>query len=149
MQIVNSQAFRQYQILEKFEAGIILTGPEVKSIKNERLDFRGSYIKFIDNELYLIGANIPLYKYSKNDNYDARRSRKLLLKKQELIRLQTKIRERRNLTIVPLKCYTKNGLLKLQIALSKGRKQHEIKSVEKERAIKRREKQAAKEYLKT
>lgn len=148
MQITNRQAYREYQILEKFEAGIILTGAEVKSVKNERLDFKGSYIKFINNELYLIGANIPLYKYARNTDYDPKRSRKLLLNKQELVRLQTKIRERHNLTLVPLKCYTKGNLIKLQIALSKGRHKYEIKSVEKARDIKRREKQMLKEYLK-
>ena len=146
--IVNKKALRNYQVIEKFTAGIKLIGPEVKSVKAGRLNFEGSYVKLISNELYLVNADIPLYKYSRFNEYGSTRSRKLLLKKSEIIKLQSKIKQRPGLTIIPLKCYTKKGLIKLEIALSKGRKVHEIKSVEKERRIKREDRRTAKEFLK-
>ncbi len=147
--LINKQAYREHQILEKIEVGVSLTGQEVKSIKTGRLIFTGSYVKPIGNELYWINAEIPLYKYAQSDDYDPRRSRKLLLHKAQLVRLTTKVKERPGLTIIPLKCYNKGGLLKLEIALSKGRKAHEVKSVEKERAVKRDDKRMTKEFLKS
>lgn len=146
--IVNKKALRNYQVLEKYEAGIKLIGPEVKSVKGGRLNFEGSYVKLIANELYLVNADIPLYKYAQIADYEPSRSRKLLIKKAEITKLQSKIKQRPGLTIIPLKCYTKTGLIKLEIALSKGRKAHEIKSIEKERKLKKEDKQSAKEYLK-
>lgn len=146
--IVNKKALREYQVIEKYTAGMRLIGPEVKSVKSGRLNFEGSYVKLISNELYLINADIPLYKYARIADYEPSRSRKLLLKKAEITKLQSKIKQRPGLTIIPLKCYTKAGLIKLEIALSKGRKAHEIKSVEKERKLKKEAKQTAKEYLK-
>jgi len=146
--IVNKKALRNYQVIEKFTAGIKLLGLEVKSVKTGRLNFEGSYVKLISNELYLVNADIPIYKYSRFNEYDSTRSRKLLLKKGEITKLQSKIKQRPGLTIIPLKCYTKKGLIKLEVALSKGRKAHEIKSVEKEREIKKKDKTMAKEFLK-
>jgi SsrA-binding protein len=146
--IVNKKAYRKYEILNKLQAGIKLTGPEVKAVKNNRLNFEGSYVKLIGNELYLINADIPLYKFSQATGYESSRSRKLLLHKQEIVRLTSKINQRPGLTIIPLKCYTSKGLIKLEIALSKGRKKHELKSVEKQREIKRKDNEMAKEFLK-
>lgn len=148
MEIVNRLAFREYEIVSKYEAGIVLTGSEVKSVKNGRLNFKGAYVKFLGSELFMINSSIPLYQYAKDDDYEPERSRKLLLSRKELARLKTKLLERQNLTIIPLKCYTSKSFVKIQIALSKGRKLHQIKSVEKDRAIRRKEKEAAKEYLK-
>jgi SsrA-binding protein len=145
--IVNRQVLREYEVLSKYQAGIKLTGPEVKSIKSGRLNLKGSYIRFVGNELYLVNADIPLYKYAQVDSYDPTRSRKLLLNKAELAKLRGKIKERAGLTIIPLKCYNLGNLIKFEIALSKGRKAHQIKSVEKERDIKRKDKQMVKEYL--
>lgn len=146
--IINKKAHREYEVLHKYEAGISLTGPEVKSVKDGRLNFEGSYVKLIGNELFLINADIPLYKYAQVSGYESSRSRKLLLHKQEIIKLISKIKQRPGLTIIPLKCYTNCSLIKLEIALSKGRKQHELKNVEKQREIKRHDKQMAKEFLK-
>lgn len=146
---VYKQALREYEPLEKYEAGVSLLGSEVKSIKTGRLIFEGSYVKFVGSELYWIGAQVPLYRFTKNDSYDPKRTRKLLLNKAELMHLATKLKARPGLTIIPLKCYTKAGKIKLEIALSKGKKSHEIKSVEKEREVKRREKQETKEFLRS
>lgn len=146
--IINKKAYREYEVLQKFEAGIKLLGPEVKSVKNGRLNFEGSYVKLIGNELYLVNADIPLYKFSRQNDYEPTRSRKLLLNRAEITKLQSTLKQRPGLTIVPLKCYNNRGLLKLKIALSKGRKKHEIKSVEKQRELKRRDREMAKEFLK-
>lgn len=148
MELVNKDAYREFTILETFEAGVKLTGPEVKAIRNKRLVFHGSFVKFVNKELFWINAEIPLYQYSHDEDYDSKRTRKLLLKKHEMIRLMSKIKERPGLTIIPLKCYTKSVFLKLEIALSKGKKAYEIKSVEKDREIRRHEKQMTKEFLK-
>ncbi|OGK64710.1 SsrA-binding protein [Candidatus Roizmanbacteria bacterium RIFOXYB2_FULL_41_10] len=146
--IVNKKAYREYEILHKYEAGIKLTGPEVKAVKNGRLNFEGSYVKLIGNELFLVNADIPLYRFSHVEGYEPNRSRKLLMHRTEITKLQSKIKERPGLTIVALKCYNIKGFLKLEIALSKGRKKHELKSVEKNRELKRRDKEMAKEFLK-
>lgn len=146
--IVNKKAYREFEVLHKYEAGIKLLGPEVKSVKNGRLNFEGSYVKLIGNELFLVNADIPPYKYSQQTDYESSRSRKLLLHKEEITKLQSTLKQRPGLTIVPLKCYNSKGLLKLEIALSKGRKKHEIKNVEKQRELKRRDREMAKEYLK-
>lgn len=146
--ITNKKAYREYEILHKYEAGMRLTGPEVKSVKNGRLNFEGSYVKLIGNELYLVNADIPQYKFSRDTDYKPTRSRKLLLHRSEITKLQSTLKQRPGLTIVPLKCYNNRGLLKLEIALSKGRKKYEIKNVEKQRELKRRDREMAKEYLK-
>lgn len=148
MEILNKEGYRQYETIETYEAGISLLGQEVKSIKDNRLIFHNGFCKFIGNELFWIGAEIPAYKYARSEGYDPLRNRKLLLEKRELVRLQTKLLAHQNLTIVPLKCYTYRNFLKLKIALSKGRKAHELKSVEKEKDIKRKDLQIAKEFLK-
>ena len=145
---MNKKALREYEVLHKYEAGIRLLGSEVKSIKGGRLNFEGSYVKFIGNELFLINVDIPKYKYARNEDYDPIRTRKLLLKREEMTHLQSKIKMRPGLTLIPLKCYTVGSLIKLEIALSKGRKLHEIKSVEKEREIKRKDNEMTKEFLK-
>jgi len=146
--IKNKKAYREYEIITKHEAGVQLTGPEVKSIKSGRLNFEGSYVKLVGNELFLINADIPLYKHSRSDEYDPTRSRKLLLHRSEITKLQSKIKERPGLTIIPLQCYTSHNRLKLEIALSKGRKRYELKSVEKNRELKRLDRTMAKEFLK-
>ena len=149
MEILNKEALRQYEQIETYEAGVALTGAEVKSIRGNRILFHTSFCKFIGNELYWLGAEIPPYKYARVEGYDPLRNRKLLLEKRELVRLRTKLSEHSSLTVVVLKCYTKGNFLKLKIALSKGRKAHELKSVEKERDIKRNDLQMAKEFLKS
>lgn len=146
--IVNKKVYREYEVLQKFEAGIKLLGPEVKSVKNGRLNFEGSYVKLIGNELYLVNADIPLYKFSRQNDYEPTRSRKLLLNRAEITKLQSILKQRPGLTIVPLKCYNSRGFLKLEIALSKGRKKHELKNVERNRELKRRDREMAKEFLK-
>src|SRR3989344_9066487 len=105
MKIVNKKAFFDYQISERIEAGINLNGAEVKAIRLGMTDLKGSFVKIIGSEAYLINAKIFPYKYSRPENYDEKRTRKLLLHKKELIALKSKT-EGQNLTLVPVSLYT-------------------------------------------
>lgn len=137
----NKKAYFNYEILEKIEAGIVLIGQEVKSIKSGRINLAGSYIVLRDSEFYLINAKIPPYQ-PKNvpESYDPLRSRKLLLKKKEIDYLIGRVKQK-GLTLVPLRVYTKRGKIKLEFGIAKGRKKVDkrelIKKRETEREIKR------------
>lgn len=133
MKIINRKALYDYQILDRFEAGIKLTGPEVKSVKGERVSLAGSFVKILGSEAYLINALIPLYEYARTPDYDERRTRKLLLHKRQLISLKTKLASG-NFALVPLSLYIKKGLIKIEIGLGKGKREYE-----KREAIKRRD----------
>ncbi len=148
MKIVNRSYHREFEALETFEAGIALTGPEVKVIREGGLRLDGSFVKITGEGAVLHNAEIPAYKYAPNENYDSKRNRKLLLHQEELERLRTKISSQPGLTIVPISCYNKRSLIKLEIALSRGRKDLEKRKREKTRDIKRNEKREAKEYMK-
>lgn len=147
MKIINKKFYRDYEEIESYEAGIVLTGGEVKSVKSGGLRLEDSYVKILSDGLYLINANIPKYKFDNNKNYNPTRSRKLLLKKKEILRIAIKMKSD-GLTIVPKSCYNKGDLLKLEIALVRGRKDREKRKLEKERDIKREEERELKEYLK-
>ncbi|MDD2646845.1 MAG: SsrA-binding protein SmpB [Patescibacteria group bacterium] len=146
--VYNKKANFDYEILEAYEAGLLLTGPEVKSAKRGSLDLGGSYIA-IDKTLtpWLINANISAYAPAKQvqQNYDPTRSRKLLLKKHELIKLSTKAKTQ-GLTIIPIKVYTKGGLVKIEIGLAKGKKKHDKREDLKKRDTDRKIQQALKNY---
>lgn len=124
MKIINKKAFHDYNILEDYEAGINLTGPEVKSIKGNRMSLDGAFVKIVGSEIYLVNAQIFLYPYTRPEGYDDKRSRKLLLHKKEIISLKSKLASA-NLTLVPLECYEKHGLVKLKIGLAKGKREYE------------------------
>lgn len=137
----NRKARFDYEILEKFEAGMVLIGQEVKSIKSGRISIKGSYVVLKGEEPYLIGANVPPYQ-PKNapPDYEPERSRKLLLTKSEIKHLIGKTKEK-GLTLVPLRVYTKRGKVKLEFGMGKGRKKADkrelIKKREAERELKR------------
>lgn len=130
----NKKAYFDYEILEKFEAGIVLIGTEVKSIKGGRINLAGSYIVPKDSEFFMINANVPPYQ-PKNapSGYDPLRSRKILLRKKEIDYLLGKTKER-GLTLLPLNVYTKRGKIKLEFGLAQGKKK-----VDKRETIKKRE----------
>lgn len=148
MKIVNRKFSREFEEIEKYEAGIVLTGAEVKSIREGRIRLEDSFVKIIDNEPFLVNTEIAPYKFAKNETYDPKRSRKLLLQKKELIRLQTKLKSGSSLTIVPKSCYNKGNIFKLEIALVRGRRDLEKRKLEKARDIKREQEKEAKERLK-
>ena len=135
----NKKALFDYSILEKFEAGIVLKGIEVKSIKTGKMNLRGSFvvIKQSPPEVFLIGANIPPYQPNNTpDDYDPQRSRKLLLKKIEIKRLIGKSKEK-GLTIVPIKVYTIKGKIKIEFAIVKGKKKFDKREQIKKRQTKK------------
>jgi len=138
----NKKAYYNYEILEKFEAGIALIGQEVKSIKTRRVNLAGNYIVLKDEEVFWVGANISPYQ-PKNapSDYNPERSRKLLLKKSEIKYLIGKSQQR-GLTLIPLKLYTtKSGKIKIDFAIAKGKKKfdkrEQIKKREEQREIER------------
>lgn len=119
---INKRATFDYELQEHFEAGLMLLGAEVKSIKTGHISLKGSFVHFHEGELYLVNADIPQYKFAKNlPSYDARRSRKILIKKAQIKSLIGKIHAQ-GLTLVPLKVYTKKRLIKLEFALARGKK---------------------------
>jgi len=134
----NRKARFDYEILETFEAGLVLSGAEVKSIKNDRMNLTGSYLNFHNSELYLIGAFIAPYQ-PKNQptDYDPYRSRKLLLRKKELVSLIGKIKPR-GLTLIPLKAYNKGRRIKLEFAVARGKKQYDKREVIMKREVARK-----------
>lgn len=132
----NKKARFNYQILETYEAGLVLLGSEVKSIRAGHISLSESYIAFKNTEAYLQGANIQPYKSSSYNNHDPERLRKLLLHKDELHKIRGKIDEK-GLAAVPLKMYFKNGRIKLEIGLGKGKKLHDKRQSIKERDVKR------------
>ena len=139
----NKKALFNYSILEKFKAGIVLQGQEVKSVKTGKMGLKSSFVVVKESppEVFLIGANIPPYQ-PKNvpKDYDSQRSRKLLLKKSEIKHLIGKAKQK-GLTIIPLKVYTEKGKIKIEIGIAKGKrkidKRAQIKKRETEREIRR------------
>lgn len=149
MKIINRKFHREYREIEKYEAGMVLSGAEVKSIRAGGLRIDDAFVRIMGSEAYLINAEIPIYKFARNnENYDSKRSRKLLLHKKELLKIKTKMASG-GLTLAPVSCYNKGPLIKLEIALVKGRKDIEKRKLEKERDIKIREEREAKEYVKS
>lgn len=136
MQVVNKRAYFDYEILEDFEAGIMLSGAEVKSLKKGAASLAGSRITFRDGAPYVIGMQINAYEFAHDENYDPLRSRKILLNKAELERIQAKLATK-GLTMVPLECYNKGTWIKLKVALVRGKKQYEKREIEKKREIER------------
>lgn len=120
----NKRADFDYAISEKYEAGLVLTGQEVKSVKAGHISLKESFVTIKGNELYLTNAHITPYKQSGEvKNYDPARSRKLLLRKSEIRHLVGKARAT-GLTLVPIRVYTKKRLLKLEFGVGKGKKQY-------------------------
>lgn len=136
MNVTNKKAFFDYQIAETFEAGINLYGSEVKAVRLGRADLTGSFVRIIGNEAYLVNANILPYQSGQIENYDAQRSRKLLLHKKELISLRSKA-DGAGLALVPVSLYFKHGFIKLEIGLGKGKKKYDKRETIKKRDIQR------------
>jgi SsrA-binding protein len=130
----NKKARFDYHIVETFEAGMMLTGSEVKSLRGNQVQLKDSYISFIGNEAFLQNAHIAEYKNSSYNNHTPERLRKLLLNRRELDEIYGALRER-GLTCVPLKIYFKDGRVKLEIALVKGKKQHDKREAIKKRDV--------------
>ena len=121
----NRKAGFNYEILEKFQAGLVLNGQEVKSIKSGRIHLAGSYVVAREEELFLVGATIPPYQPNNAPrDYNSERSRKLLLNKKEITYLIGKVKER-GLTLVPLRVYSMKAKIKLEFGLGKGKREYD------------------------
>lgn len=129
----NKKALFDYHILEKMEVGLVLTGPEVKAIRNGQMNLKGAFVTFHNGNAYLIGAHISRYQPAgKQLDYEPDHSRRLVLHKKEIRYLQGKSQEK-GLTIVPISVYTKNRFLKLEIGIAKGKKEFDKRETIKKR----------------
>ena len=141
---LNRQASHNYELLEKFEAGLVLTGTEIKSAREGRVNLRDAYGLVKSGEVWLLNCHISPYSHGNYANHDPLRTRKLLLKRSEISRLIGRTTER-GLTLVPLRMYLKDGLLKCEVALAKGRKVHDKREVSRRKTIEKETKQAVRE----
>lgn len=145
-EIVSNRAARHnYEILETFEAGVVLKGTEIKSLRDGGGSLNESYVTIITGEVWLVAAQIAPYKYGNIYNHEEKRSRKLLVHKRERERLRKSIQEK-GLTIVPLSMYFKEGIVKVEIAIARGKKLHDKRTALKERDIKREMDRAIKNH---
>jgi SsrA-binding protein len=134
---VNKKAYHDYEIIEKFEAGMMLEGSEVKSLRAGRVNLKDSYIDIRGKEAFLIGTHISMYSNASYNNHEPERVRKLLLHKQELKKMDKKVKTK-GVTIIPLQIFlTPKGLFKIEIALAKGKRSYDKKQQIKEKDIKR------------
>ena len=133
---VNKKAFHDYEIIEKFEAGLSLLGTEIKSVRKGKVQLKEAYISFIKGEAYIKGMNIAQYDHGNRFNHDESRDRKLLLHKYEITKLYTKTKLQ-GLTVVPLKMYLKDGKAKLEIGLARGKSLYDKREDDKLKTMKR------------
>lgn len=129
----NRKANFQYEILERFEAGLVLLGTEVKSLRESKVNLTDAYAKFLDNELWLLNAHINEFRFGNLNNHDPIRKRKLLLNKRELKKIKSKLEEQ-GLTMITTKIYFKNSKIKIELAIARGKK-----LFDKRESIKKRE----------
>ena len=136
----NKKAYHDFEIGDKFEAGMVLLGTEVKSLRDGRANLKDSYAKVKKNEVFLVGLHISPYSHASYDNHDPERVRKLLLHRSEIKKLLGKTQER-GYSLVPLKVYFKDGRVKVEIALARGKKEydkrHSLKKKEETREMDR------------
>ncbi len=134
--VSNRRAFHDYEILESFEAGIVLKGTEIKSLRSGGGGLQEAYVKVLHGELWLIGCQIAHYKFGNIQNHEEKRERKLLMHKKEIDRLK-KAQQEKGLTLIPLGLYLKQGRAKVKIGIGKGKKAHDKRASIKERDAKR------------
>jgi SsrA-binding protein len=145
---VNKKAYHNFELVDRFEAGMSLLGTEVKSLRAAQGNLDGSYARIIGNECWLVGATIAQYKQAGENNHEPTRKRKLLLHKQELRRIKTKL-EQRGFTLVPLRIYfSGKGMAKIELALAKGKRQYDKRRKITERQQKRDISRDMKKYRK-
>jgi SsrA-binding protein len=128
----NREAYHNYQILEIYECGIALTGTEVKSIREGKCNLRDSYCQIRKGEAWLLNAHISPYSHGNRENHDPTRTRKLLLHRKELDKLAGKFHEK-GLTLVPTKMYLKNGRVKVELGVARGKKLYDKRETERRR----------------
>ena len=132
----NRKAFHDYFIEEKYEAGVVLSGTEVKSLRAGRVNLKDSYVQVKEGEMFLIGVHISPYDHGNRYNLDPMRTRKLLMHKNEIIRLYSTVKQD-GLTLVPTKCYFRDGKVKFEIGLARGKKNFDKRDAAAEKSAKR------------
>lgn len=141
----NKKARHDYFLLDTYEAGIVLVGTEIKSVRANKVNIKDAYCLIKKEELFVIGMHIAKYKEGNIFNHQETRTRKLLLHKQEIRRLEKKI-QGENLTIIPTKVYMEKGLCKVEIAIAKGKKNYDKRQSLKEQDAKRQVQRDMKNY---
>ena len=142
---INKKAGFEYHLTDKYEAGIVLKGSEVKSIREGKVNIKGSYIKFIDNELYVIGMHIGDYSHSDTLTHENIADRKLLLHRKEIYTIDEMIAQKGK-TLIPLSMYFKGGYVKIEFGLAKGKKLWDKRKDKMDKDIKRSIDRKLKEY---
>ncbi len=145
MKIVNRKAFFDYEITDKMEAGINLTGPETKSAYAEKVRLEDSFVKIVGSEAYVLNMQIFPYQFATNVEIDPKRTRKLLLHKKQIVSLKTKLQQS-NLTLVPLALYNSGKHIKLEIGLGRGKKKWDKREAEKKRELQQKLQQTTKKF---
>jgi len=140
----NREAYHNYHILETHECGIALTGTEVKSIREGRCNLKDSYSQIRQGEAWLLNAHISPYSHGNRENHEPLRMRKLLLHKKEILKLASKAQEK-GLTLVPTRMYFKNGRVKVELAIAKGKKLYDKRETERRREADREARAVMKE----
>jgi SsrA-binding protein len=135
-EILNKNARREYTIGETWQAGVVLIGAEVKTLRLGRGSLRDAYVKWVGNELYLIGADIPQYTHFSGQAYDPKRTRKLLLKASEIAKIRQRM-EGKGMALVPLKLYFRRRFVKCEIGLARGKQAWEKRETIKKRDVER------------
>jgi SsrA-binding protein len=133
---VNRKARHDYLILETFEAGLVLQGSEVKSLRDGKANLKDSYARILRDEAFLLNTHISPYSAASQSNHEPNRTRKLLLHRHEIRRLTGKVRER-GLTLIPLKLYFKNGKAKIELGLAQGKKLYDKRETLRQKAAQR------------
>ena len=132
----NRKANFEYEILNKYEAGIVIKGTEVKSLREGKVNLQESYGRIINDEVWIVNSHINEYKYGNINNHEPTRNRKLLLNKREIRKIKQQLQEK-GLTLVPLKIYFKGSLVKVEIGIARGKKLYDKRESIKKRDIER------------
>ena len=130
--VSNKKALHEYFVVQKFEAGLMLTGTEVKSLRDGKANLKDAYVIFKDDEAFLFGAHISPYSHGNLQNHDPERTRKLLLHRREIDKLKVQTTEK-GLSVVPLRLYFKGSKVKAEIAIVRGKKQYDKRETERKR----------------
>ena len=141
----NRRARREYHILDTIEAGMELVGTEVKSIRDGRVSLAEAWCKIEENQAFLVDAHISHYKYGNLNNHDPLRSRRLLLHRKEIKKLQEAVEQKGN-TLIPLRLYLNHGKIKAEIGIARGKKLHDKRADQAERDTKRELERIMKQY---
>jgi SsrA-binding protein len=142
----NRNAFHEYHILDKYEAGAVLQGTEVKSIMDGRIQLKESYVSVRDGEIWLFNAHVSPYSHGNRENHEPLRTRKLLLHKREIERLEKEIMQK-GMTLVVTRIYLKNGRIKFEIGVAKGKKLYDKREDLKTKTIEKETRTQLKENL--